>query len=290
VIATGARTIVSFIYFRNAAVPLGESAIVAALKQKGFSATLARCPVPGTIGGTNWYRLEGKASEPGYLSVQTSCNGRPCEGFSVSRGTELPALQPNQLKLYSEKCSAAASDRKPVSTVMPHEQLAQIFVTLIPAASGAAFYDWKTLTTLLPAVQWSPGGPKNFDPSVPNPWNLSGQMRMSGREFSVQGSGSQTQVKTISFDENGMHPRGEDLLSSLRAQGFEVKLARCGPVYTESTNNWYNVTSAKTRPIMLKQSLRMDGKQVQDTYELRLDATLPKRDPRDRDPGVSGCR
>ena len=173
---------------------------------------------------------------------------------------------------------------------MPHEQLAQIFVTLIPPASGPAFYDWKTLTTLLPAAQWSPGGPKNFDPSVPNPWNLSGQMRMSGREFSLQGSGSQTQVKTISFDENGMHPRGEDLLSSLRAQGFEVKLARCGPVYTESTNNWYNVTSPKTRPIMLKQSLRMDGKQVQDTYELRLDATLPKRDPRDRDPGVNGCR
>ena len=67
-------------------------------------------------------------------------------------------------------------------------------------------------------------------------------------------------------------------------------LQRCGPVYTESINNWYGVTSAKTHPVMLRQSLRLDGKQIQDTYELRLDDTLPKRDPRDRDPGVNGCK
>lgn len=41
---------------------------------------------------------------------------------------------------------------------------------------------------------------------------------------------------------------------------------------------------------MLKHSLRLDGRQVQDSYELRLDASLPRRDSRDRDPGVGGCR
>ena len=96
-------------------------------------------------------------------------------------------------------------------------------------------------------------------------------------------------MKTIEFSENGLHPKGEDLLRVLRADGFDVKLQRCGPVYTESINNWYSVTNSKTRPAMLRQSLRLDGKQVQDTYELRLDDTLPKRDPRDRDPGVNGC-
>ena len=80
------------------------------------------------------------------------------------------------------------------------------------------------------------------------------------------------------------------MLGLLRAQGLDVKLQRCGPVYTESINNWYSVTSPKTHPVMLRQSLRLDGKQVQDTYELRLDNTLPKRDPRDRDPGVNGCK
>ena len=61
-------------------------------------------------------------------------------------------------------------------------------------------------------------------------------------------------------------------------------------VYTELTNNWYSVTGAATKPVMLLQSIRIDGKQVQDGYAIRLDNTLPKRDPRDRDPGVPGCR
>ena len=116
VLASGARTMVGHVYFRNTTAPIGEEAVLAALKRAGFSAELARCPVPNTAGGTNWYRLTSSATAPGYLSIQTSCGGKPCEGFVVSLGDELPPLQPNQLKLYSEKCTAAAADRKPVST------------------------------------------------------------------------------------------------------------------------------------------------------------------------------
>lgn len=72
-------------------------------------------------------------------------------------------------------------------------------------------------------------------------------------------------------------------------KGIAVKLVRCGLVYTESTNNWYSLTSGKTRPAMILQSIRYDGNQVQDSYSIRLDGTLPARDPRDRNPGVSGC-
>lgn len=97
-------------------------------------------------------------------------------------------------------------------------------------------------------------------------------------------------MKAIAFDELHLHRKGEDMLSALRTKGLDVKLTRCGPVYTESINNWYSVTSAKTKPVMLRQSLRLDGEQIQDAYELRLDATLPNRDPRDRDPGVNGCK
>jgi len=170
---------------------------------------------------------------------------------------------------------------------MPPEQLANIFLALLPPARGPAFYDWKTLPTLMPAAKWSPGGPKQFPP---NPMQFSGQLNLSGREFPVRASGQPTQVQSISFDEMRLHPRGEDLLGHLRTQGLDVKLTRCGPVYTESINNWYAVTSPKTRPAMLRQSLRLDGAQIQDAYELRFDNTLPKRDPRDRDPGVSGCK
>jgi hypothetical protein len=79
-------------------------------------------------------------------------------------------------------------------------------------------------------------------------------------------------------------------LGVLRAKGLDVRLARCGPAYTESINNRYSVTSAKTKPVMFKQSLRRDGNQIQDAYELRLDGSLPNRDARDREPGVNGCR
>jgi hypothetical protein len=292
-IATGARTIVSNVYLRNVTAPFGEEAVVGALKEEGLSAELARCPVKAGVGGTNWYRLKSASTNPGYVSIQSSCNGRPCEGFVLTQGADLPPLQPNQLRLYTEQCSATGADRQPVSTLMPHEQLARTLVALLPPAAGPALYDWKALAGLAPEIQWNPGGPKKGDYSAlgdPNPWNTSGQANFSGRQFSLLATGSPADVKTIHFDENGMHPRGENLLASVYAQGFAVQLARCGPVYTTSTNNWYSVTSAKTKPAMLRQSIRYDGNRVQDTYELRLDASLPARDPRDRDRGVGGCR
>ena len=293
VLATGARTIVSNIYFRNAGAPIGEAAIVEALKRTGISAELARCPVTGGTGGTNWYRLKSAGTNPGVLAIQSSCNGRPCEGLTLTESPELPPLQPNQLRMYSEQCSGPATARTPVSTVMPHEALAQTISSLLSPAMGPVLYGWKTLTTAMPNAQWPNGGPKKIDLSYksdPNPFGMSGQITFSSRTFNLLASGSQTDVKTIDFEEGGMHPSGEHMLGVLYTQGYTVKLVRCGPIYTESTNNWYSITSSKSHPAMLRQSIRYEGKQVQDSYELRLDNTLPKRDPRDRDPGVGGCR
>jgi hypothetical protein len=293
VLATGARTFVLNVYFRNRSAPFGEMGVVTALQRAGLSPELARCPVQTGIGGNNWYRLKGARTNPGFLSIQSSCNGKPCEGFVLSLGETLPPLQPNQLRLYTEQCSASGSERKPIATVLPHELLAQTLVLLMPQMPGATQYDWKTLTSLAPAIKWTALAPTKADLSYkgdPNPLILSGTVTLSHRTFHMVASGTPTQVKTIYFDEAAMHPRGEDLLGALRAKGFSVQLVRCGPVYTESINNWYRVTSMQTRPVMLKQSIRFDGKQVQDFYELRLDASLPKGDPRDRNPGVGGCK
>lgn len=115
-------------------------------------------------------------------------------------------------------------------------------------------------------------------------------MKPTTRVLSVaMASGTPTQVKTIYFDEQGMHPRGEHMLGVVYEKGVAVRLVRCGPVYTESTNNWYSLMSPKTRPAMVRQSIRYEGNQVQDSYELRLDGSLPARDPRDRNPGANGC-
>ncbi len=291
-VASGARTIVGHLYLRNATAPFGEAATLAALGSAGLTAELARCPVPGTPGGTNWYRLKGAGANPGVLSVQTSCSGRPCEGFALGLGEELPPLQPTQLRLYTEECAAPPSERKAVSSVLPHEALAQTIAGLIPPAAGPALADWKALAALPSGIVWLEA-PKPWDLTFkndPNPVAQSANLTVASRKFSVLASGTAEQAKTVYFEEMGMHPRGENLLGVLYAKGLQVRLARCGPVYTQSTNNWYSLQSAATHPVLLRQSIRYDGNQVQDTYELRLDNTLPKRDPRDRDPGVGGCQ
>ncbi len=291
VVATGARTMVSHVYFRNSGAPLGEAAVVAALKLAVISPELARCPIRSGVGGTNWYRLTGANLAPATLSIQSPATGRPNEGFVLSHGEELPPLQPNQLALYSEKC-AAGTERKPVSNTKPHEQLAQSIVSLLVQSAGPTLYDWKTLTSLPTEISWDPAGPKPVDLSFKNdknPLSQTGAVTYAGRKFSLLASGTPTQVKTIYFDELGMHPRGEHMLGVVYEKGIVVQLVRCGPVYTESTNNWYSLTSPRTRTAMVRQSIRHDGNQVQDSYELRIDGTLPARDPRDRNPGVNSC-
>ena len=80
------------------------------------------------------------------------------------------------------------------------------------------------------------------------------------------------------------------MLGVVYEKGIAVRLVRCGPVYAQSTNNWYSLQSNRTRPAMIQQSISYDGNQVTDSYALRLDGTLPPRDSRDRDPGVAGCQ
>lgn len=125
VIASGARSFVTNLYFRGKDAPMGEEVVLGALKRAGLMAELARCPVKGSAGGTNWYRLKSASTNPGVFSVQSSCNGRPCEGFQLTLGGDLPQLQPKQLAMYSEQCSGGAEARKPVSTSSPQEMVAQ---------------------------------------------------------------------------------------------------------------------------------------------------------------------
>jgi hypothetical protein len=170
--------------------------------------------------------------------------------------------------------------------------LAEAIKALIPPASGTAGYDWKALTALRAGITWSGDGPKPMNLSFkndPNPVGQSGSVTLAGREFSVLASGTPAQARVIYLDESGLHPKGEHMLGVLYEKGFAVKVVRCGPVYTESTHLWYSATSAATRPVMVLQSIRYDGNNAQDAYALRLDGTLPARDPRDRNPGTGGC-
>lgn len=291
VMATGARTIVSTLLLRMQGAPMGEGGVMASLTAAGITAELARCPVRGAAGGTSWYRLKGSGMGAGFLALQPATQQRPNEGITITRGEALPALQPNQLAMYSERCGEGA-ERPAVATTKPHEAVAQVVITFLAPLNGPPAYDWATLRSLSADVTWTKDAPMAADLSGlgdPNPMMMSGSVTWSGRTFSVTATGTANQVKTIRLDEQGLHPRGEHMLGVVHAKGITVRKVRCGPVYTESTNDWYALTSATTRPANLRQSIRYDGRQVQDAYELRLDGTLPPRDPRDRNPGTAGC-
>jgi hypothetical protein len=290
VVATGARTMVVNLLMRSASAPLGEPAVVAALLQAGVTAELARCPVRSGSSGTSWYRLKGAGLSAATLSIQPAAAGRP-EGFVLTQGDQLPALQPNQLAMYTTQC-AAGEERKPVSTLLPHQRLAEVVVALLVPAGAGPLHDWKGLASLPTGMVWDTAGPKKIDLSFkndPSPMAQTGTATYADRRFSLMASGTAGDVKTIYLEEGGQHPRGEHMLGVVYEKGITVKLVRCGPVYTESTNNWYSLTSTRTRPAMIRQSIHYDGNQVSDAYELRLDGTLPPRDPRDRNPGVGGC-
>ncbi len=293
VIAAGARTIVNSLFLRNAGAALGEAAVLDSLKKNGVAVELARCPIRPGAGSSNWYRVKGPGLSQGVLQIQTSCAGKPCEGFVVTRSDTLPPLKPDQLANYSEQCATGAQ-RAPVSTEKPHALLAQTLIALVPPASGPALYDWATLAALPTGIKWNGTTPKAMDLKIlkndPNPVGLTGSLDHAGRTFSTIASGTPTQVKNVYIDEGGLHPKGEHLLGVVYEKGLAVQLVRCGPIYTESTNNWYRLTGNKTRPVMIQQSIGYDGSQVHDLYALRLDGTLPPRDPRDRDPGVNGCQ
>jgi hypothetical protein len=290
VIATGARTMVFNIYFRNAGPPIGEAAVVTALRGTSLEPMLVRCPIRGGNGTTNWYRLGAGGVTVGHLAIQ-SARSPAGEGFVLSSGAQLPKLQPTQLALYSTQCAPGAA-QPPVATTLPHQQLATTVVALL-ARTGARGHDWAALGALPTGISWDAAGARRGDLSFRNdrnPFNTTGTVTYGGREFSLQASGTQQQALVIYLDEVGLHPRGEHMLGEVYKQGVTVQLDHCGPAYTESTANWYRLSSARTQPALIRQSIRYDGNQVQDTYELRLDGSQPRRDPRDRAPGVGGCQ
>lgn len=288
IVASGARTMVFNLLMRNMAAPIGKEAVVAALTESKFTLELVRCPIKAGTAGSEWYRLSSLGSVKGHLMIQPAVAGRRTEGFVLTQGDKLPALQANQLASYTENCAAGA-ERTPVSTKAPVEIVADLVANLVKPATVS----WSSLLKMPTGIEWNAAAPAKNQYSYlndPNPMAMTGNVVWAERRFSVIATGSAQQVKVIRLEEGGMHQAGENMLGEVYKHGIAVRLVRCGPVYTTSTNNWYNLTGTGIRPANILQAIRWDGKNVQESYQLRLDNTLPARDPRDRAPGVGGCR
>ncbi len=92
VIASGARSFVTNLYFRGKDAPMGEEVVLGALKRAGLMAELARCPVKGSAGGTNWYRLKSASTNPGRVLGAVIVQRQAVRGFSIDAGRRLAAI------------------------------------------------------------------------------------------------------------------------------------------------------------------------------------------------------
>ncbi len=295
IMASGARTMVGDFYIKNSGAPIGETALIAALGKAGLAPTLARCPIhpDDSAHNSKWWHVKSGEDE-GFVSLTPSAGGKP-ETIGLSVGPNLTPLDPSEIREYSEQCEGGKAGA-PVAALLPHEAIAQMIVSLIPAA-GSNGYDWASLRARLPNVTWNGAAPVKFDASMiyddPNPMMLASRtFTLSERNLYVHAHGTEARVNTVHIEENGEHPKGEGalLLKQFGSDGLAVSLARCGKVYTQSKLTYYRLMSAKTAPVYLLLSERFDGDREQSNYVLYVDDKLPPLKPGEADAGTGSCR
>ena len=283
VVATGARTMVVNVYFRNVGKsPVGEPAVVGALQRQGLSLDLARCPVKGAAGaGNKWWRVQGLGKRPAFFNSQTDCNGARCEGYALLLGETLPTMTPQQQRLYTDRCSGEVAGKAAAAPAAWDEQLASLFMMLIPPArSGAVAW---TEIDKAPAVNWAAMPPQQMP--VP-PWSdkenhfyRGGQADLGGRVLYLTATGTNDEVRSVHAEDAQTQADRGDVLKSLQQKGFDVRLARCGNLYQLSAAKWYRLTSPGKRPVILMRNVRCDTvacPKGQENYTLTLDGVLPK--------------
>lgn len=298
-LATGARTMVFNFYIKNSGPHVGKAALVEALKSAGLSPVLSRCPLKPNDANHNskWWRVKSGEAK-GFVSLTYSCGAKRCEGVGYSAGSDLPKLDPGELAMYSEQCAASAASAKAVASELPHQAIAKMIATTIPAANEAQPYAWDVLRSRVPGFSWNkalwPHDPKTSYDDDPNHWMLSGtgMLSLATRDFSMLATGDKANARLLRMEESGSHPKGEDvaLLKALSDDGFEVALARCGKVYTEQKLTWYKLTRPEKRDAYLLIDTGNEGKREHTRYRIYLDGQLPPLKPGEANAGSGRCR
>lgn len=281
VVATGARTMVVNVYFHNvSASSVGEPTVIAALQRHGFVLDLARCPVRGAAAGNKWWRIQGLNKRPAFFNSQTDCNGSKCEGYALLLGETLPSMTPQQKGLYTDRCSGDSAGAAAPASAAWDEQLAALFMSLIPAGSAGAL-SWSEIDKAQ-TVQWAPMPPKEM-PSPPwsdteNHFYRGGQTDLGGRMLYLTATGTKDGVRNVHAEDQATQANRGDVLKVLQQKGFDVQLARCGKLYQLSSGKWFRVTGPGKHRVMLLREVRCDTiacPKGQESYTLDLDGVLP---------------
>lgn len=282
VVATGARTMVVNVYFRNvSASPVGEAATLDGLRRLGFTLELARCPISGGAdGGNTWWRIERPGKRPAWFNVQVDCNGKPCEGYALLLGESLPTLAPQLQRLYTDRCGGESTGTTPVPVAAWDQQLATLFTTLMPPDRATAIA-WREIDRVR-TVQWTPMPPAEMQSP---PWSdtqhhfyRGGQTDLGGRVLYLTATGTRDSVRSIHVEDQSTQADRGDVLAVLQRQGYRVELARCGKIYLLSSGRWYRVAGQGKHPAVLEREVRCDTAACprgQESYTLTLDGALP---------------
>jgi hypothetical protein len=283
VVATGARTMVINVYFRNVGKsPVGEPAVVGALQRQGISLDLARCPIKGAAGaGNKWWRVQSPSKRPAFFNSQTDCNGAKCEGYALLLGETLPTMTPQQQRLYTDRCSGEAVGQAPAAPTAWDEQLASLFMILIPPERSGAVA-WPEIDKVQIA-KWAPMPPQQMQTppwsDTENHFYRGGQADLGGRVLYLTATGTKNEVRNVHTEDAQTQANRGDVLKVLQQRGFDVQLVRCGKLYQLSAAKWYRVTGPAKRPVMLMRNVRCDTvacPKGQENYTLALDGVLPK--------------
>jgi hypothetical protein len=279
VTATGVRTMVMNVYFRNRGAAIGEAAVLAALTRSDLALELVRCPIKAsTAAGAKWWSVKAPGKRPAWFHSQTVCDGAKCEGYSLLLGEALPSMTPQEQRLYTDRCAAGAPAVQPAAAAEWDEQLASLLAALIPPR-GAAAADWKVLEEVT-AVRWEALPPRATNQP---PWHdgmryyRAGQIDLGGRVLHVTATGTRTSVLNVYFEDQATQANRGDALRALWRKGYTVQLARCGKSYQLSTDTWYRVTGRDARPVMIRRGIRCDSRacpRAQESYALALAGTL----------------
>ncbi len=103
--AAGARTMAMAYHFKNEGAPLGETNLLSALTQSGFTLKQARCPLQPNPNVPRWYRLTHSGKRTALLWViPASSNREHWEGFNLNLTDTLPPLTPAEQSIYTNQC------------------------------------------------------------------------------------------------------------------------------------------------------------------------------------------
>jgi hypothetical protein len=296
VVATGARTMVVNVYFRNVGKsPVGEQAVIAALKGRGFSLDLARCPIKGAApAGNKWWRIDGNGKRPAFFNAQTDCNGTKCEGYALLLGETLPTMTPQQQRFYTDRCSGEAAGQATATPTAWDEQLASLFMVLIPLERSGAVA-WPEIDKAK-MVTWAPMPPQQMP--IP-PWSdkenhfyRGGQADLGGRVLYLTATGSKDEVRNVHAEDAETQANRGDVFKVMQQKGFDVQLVRCGKLYQLSAAKWYRVTGQGKRPVILMRNVRCDTvacPKGQENYTLELDGVLPEFQAGEVEAVSGGC-